>query len=192
MRERKWGFSMGLNDTLRSFSYYIRNTDKVLYDYLTNIYSRGFILELLSKEFYRAKRYGRPLCVLMMDLDNFKRVNDKYGHVAGDKVLIDVSSKIKKSLRDADYVGRYGGEELLVILPETTLENAAKVGERLRSLVEKKIIKFGNEKVSMTISIGVSDVKKEDEVIQNVIGRADSAMYKAKKAGKNQVVIYQG
>lgn len=162
-------------------------------DALTGFYNRRQLDERLKQEVSGAKRQKRSLCAMMLDIDYFKSVNDTYGHAAGDLVLKTVSKVIKNQLRDYDIAGRYGGEEFLILLPYTKLDEAKNVAERLRLAVESKVMdisKFGFEKKDLfvTISIGVSEYNtSEDE--KEFVRCADDALYEAKKSGRNKVVV---
>ena len=156
-------------------------------DVLTGLYRREFLEELVQQEFYRSKRYGYHFSVLMIDIDNFKQINDKYGHLFGDKVLRAVAGVIRKNLRKSDIAVRYGGEEFFVVLPHTDLRRAAVVAERIRKAIEETTI--GG--VRVTASIGVAD-NSFVESFRDLVQRADSALYEAKRRGKNMVVIYSG
>ena len=154
------------------------------FDSLTGIYNRRKIEDILMFEIERSKRYGKPLSVLFIDIDNFKEINDTYGHRKGDQVLRRVASLIREELRSTDFVGRFGGEEFLVVLPETGPEEAVKVAERIRRVIERA--DFGGVKV--TVSVGVTGYA-EGERCGEVLERVDRAMYRAKANGKNRVVF---
>lgn len=164
-------------------------------DGLTGLYNQIFIKERLQQEIYRAERYGRPLSVLMLDLDDFKKLNDRYGHVTGDNVLKTVSRLIVELIRPADIPGRYGGEEFLIILPETNSENAFLVAERIRQRVEVCLFETDNSSqstVHVTLSIGLCTYPDFGRTAQELIALADSALYKAKTSGKNMAAVYNG
>ncbi len=152
-------------------------------DGLTNIYNHKYIYERLEKEVFKAKQHNTNLSIIMFDIDKFKNINDTYGHPMGDEVLIQISSKLKKEVRETDIVGRYGGEEFIIILPETDLQDACSLADRLRVCISK--IKFTQENLKVTISGGVSTLKKENplEFIRNV----DILLYKAKNKGRNRI-----
>ena len=156
-------------------------------DSLTGLYNRKKIDEILADQFARFRRNHRPFAVLMLDLDNFKSINDNYGHVAGDEALADVAAILKQSVRNVDYVARYGGEEFVVILVETTLDAALDTAERIRAEVE--IPRFGASKklISVTVSLGVTNSREGDAGPEEALARADHALYEAKQAGRNQV-----
>jgi diguanylate cyclase (GGDEF)-like protein len=158
-------------------------------DGLTGLNNRRSFFELAENEFDRFKRYKYPLSAFMIDIDHFKKVNDTYGHAIGDKVLVHLAQKLRDLLRNADIIGRYGGEEFVVLLPESNLEASTKVAERIRKTIEAETIKtdkFGD--ISITISIGVSNFTSKAEDLASVIDNADKALYEAKKDGRNRVV----
>ena len=151
-------------------------------DGLTKLYNHKKILELLNLEIDRAKRYKRPLSIMMLDIDRFKSVNDEYGHVVGDKVLEQLAFEVKEQIRDLDTVGRYGGEEFLIIFPEINKSQAYQVAERLRKSVES--LTFDNG-LTITISGGLSEFT--DEKDQFLVNEADNNLYKAKNSGRNKI-----
>lgn len=159
------------------------------FDTLTSVYNRRKIFQTLNDELYRAKRYKRPLSILMIDIDNFKKLNDNLGHQFGDKVLQDFAILLKNIVRKTDVIGRIGGEEFLVILPETTLEGAKNVAEKIRKSVEDYF--KGYCTINITVSIGIAQVREPIYSIDSILYEADVAMYKAKNAGKNKVEIYK-
>ena len=141
-----------------------------------------------EKEETRADRHGSSLCVALLDIDNFKRLNDTMGHYAGDQALIHLSTVIKETLRPSDSVARYGGEEFVILLPEVSLEEAATTVERLQRELTKKFFLHENDRVLITFSAGVA-LRAPEESQEDVIGRADKAMYQAKHTGKNRVIV---
>ena len=157
----------------------------VNFDPLTKSYSRRKILEILRVELTRAARYKRPLTILMFDIDNFKQINDTYGHAFGDIVLKEIVKVVKNVLRSSDFIGRLGGEEFLIILPETDGKKAFYVAEKIRREIEIFFKRKFNQKI--TVSIGLFEVQGENLSIEKVLHFADLAMYKAKKTGKNKV-----
>lgn len=154
-------------------------------DQLTQLNNRGAILDNLDNELKRTERYKHNLSVLMLDIDLFKEINDKFGHLEGDNVLSSVAAKIKDTCRQTDSVGRYGGEEFLVILPETTLQDAEEMANRIRLAVSECQTKDG---VKITCSIGVSSYQTGDTAVE-LINMADNRVYKAKNLGRNMVVF---
>lgn len=173
--------------TLNRANVYAEILKHATLDALTGFYNRRQLEERIKQEASSAKRQKRSLCAIMTDIDYFKKVNDTYGHAAGDLVLKTVSREIKNQLRDYDVAGRYGGEEFVILLPFTKLEEAKMVAERLRKAVESKKIELaGKQHINVTISLGVAEYKEKD-----FIGNADKALYKAKESGRNKVIVYE-
>ncbi|PCI28324.1 MAG: hypothetical protein COB67_06650 [SAR324 cluster bacterium] len=159
-------------------------------DELTGIYNRRYLLEQMQKEWARSRRYQYPIALILFDVDHFKLFNDHYGHQTGDQVLRLMAQTSQSILRDSDIMGRYGGEEFLIMLPETSVFNAALVAEKIRALVEKLEFTQEGDKLRIAVSLGVAGRKKETrETMESVIQRVDQAMYQAKHAGRNQVYI---
>ena len=158
-----------------------------MYDALTDILSRRALLEQVEVERQRTRRYNRDLSLLMIDIDLFKKVNDTYGHLAGDVVLKEVAQTLKKQTRRSDYVGRYGGEEFLIILPETSLNKALILAEKLcKRVAELTIPADGHVLKGITVSIGTA-AYENDPSVDEFISRSDKWLYAAKKNGRNQV-----
>jgi len=157
-------------------------------DPLTGVLNRREFRTIAEKEVMRCKRYGRPLSVLMMDIDHFKVINDSYGHAAGDKALQHLTKLCSSSLRTMDLICRWGGEEFVIMLPETGIKGAVIIAERLRSAIEETDFISNNNKIDFTISIGVSSFKQGDDDIDTILTRADSALYMAKEGGRNKVI----
>jgi diguanylate cyclase (GGDEF)-like protein len=155
-------------------------------DALTGASSRTSLLRELQAGIERAGKTGQPLVVIMADLDHFKDVNDTHGHLVGDKVLREVAARIKAALREFDLVGRYGGEEFVILLENTSSHTAHQVAERIRQRIAGEPIHAGQQRVNLTISQGLA-LRKEGEDTQTLLRRADQAMYKAKQAGRNCV-----
>lgn len=153
-------------------------------DFLTQYYNRRYFTEKLEREIDLARRAGRCFSVLMFDIDHFKNINDNYGHDVGDTVLVAVASLVRKRIRKVDIPCRWGGEEFMILLPETNLKNAHKLAEELRELISCQKI---DEKISVTASFGVTECQKTDTVL-SIAKRADELMYKAKSLGRNRVV----
>ncbi len=163
-------------------------SEKVREDQLTGALNRRGLDEAYEREATRAQRNNAPICVALLDIDNFKRLNDTMGHQAGDQALIHLTTIIKESLRPSDVVARYGGEEFVIVLPDTGIEEAEQTIVRLQRELTKKYFLSGNDRVLVTFSAGVA-LRGEEESQEDLIGRADSAMYRAKQAGKNQVKV---
>ena len=151
------------------------------FDALTGIYNRRKFNELFLIEYKRAKRYKRDLCGLFFDIDHFKKINDMYGHDVGDIVLQELSNLVQKHVRETDFFARWGGEEFIVLLPETNAENALRLGEYIRTnIVQYKFTKVGN----VTVSFGVTQLKGQEQQ-KSFLKRLDNALYKAKQEGRN-------
>lgn len=158
------------------------------HDGLTGILNRSAILETLQKELGRCHRTGRTSAVLMADVDHFKKINDAYGHTAGDQVLRSVADVIRRSVRPYDSVGRYGGEEFLIVLPETSPADAETVAERVRAAAAANPVPIDGKDVFVTLSIGVDTTAPEDMTdAERMVSAADMAMYHAKSTGRNRV-----
>ena len=157
-------------------------------DALTGVYNRRGLIELGEFEFARARRISRPFSVIMIDIDHFKRVNDHHGHAAGDEVLRALAQRCRVGSRTVDLVGRYGGEEFLILLPESSLESARLVAERLRQSLHNESIQTEAGPMRITISIGVAEMTDTDN-LKSLIARADGALYEAKNSGRNRVVL---
>lgn len=158
-------------------------------DDLTGLYNRRYFFEQAEREFRRAQRSHQPLSALILDVDYFKQVNDQYGHLVGDAVLRAVGQRLKKALRETDLLGRYGGEEFSVLLPETDLESAREVAERLQACIAGEPIPTEAGPLSVQISIGVAALDGRTPNLQTLIKRADQAMYRAKDGGRNRISI---
>lgn len=159
-------------------------------DQLTGSLNRRGLDDVLEREIARADRRASPLCIAMLDLDDFKKINDKYGHMAGDEALIHLVRVIKETLRTMDVIARFGGEEFLIVLPDTPLEEAILTITRLQRELTKQIFMHNHTRLLMTFSAGVA-LRKEQEDQAAMIKRADIALYEAKKAGKNRVIPAQ-
>jgi diguanylate cyclase (GGDEF)-like protein len=155
-------------------------------DGLTNLSNRKQLDAMLGEEIPRARRHGRELSVLMLDIDHFKGINDGFGHLAGDSVLRGLASILQKRLRPNDRLGRYGGEEFCAILPETSLRSAAKIGEELRALVEAYAFVADDKQIRVTISIGAGCLQEGMDMAA-LYRCADEMLYKAKRTGRNKV-----
>jgi len=155
-------------------------------DFLTKIPNRAAWSERLEIEVVRFKRHKKPLIIAIIDIDAFKRINDNYGHLAGDKVLNVIAQTLQKSIRNTDFIARFGGEEFSLLLPETSQQQAAQIVNELIKVIEKISFKFKKKPLTVTVSIGFTEYVINDE-IDDAFGRADKALYHAKNNGKNQV-----
>jgi diguanylate cyclase (GGDEF)-like protein len=156
-------------------------------DALTGIHTRRYFFSLAQLEFGRSDRHGHTLSAIMLDLDHFKDINDTFGHDVGDQVLQVVSKRCYSQIRASDMIGRYGGEEFIVLLPETGLEGALSMAERLRSCVAEAPVEIDNQAIPITISLGVACKSKDVLDLAALLRKVDQAMYSAKRVGRNQV-----
>ena len=163
-------------------------TTQVQRDVLTQMASRRYLLDILAQEVKQAAGKGSDLTVAMADLDHFKEVNDTLGHLVGDRVLKEVAHRIATSVRDRDLIGRYGGEEFLLIFPETSVQVAQQVAERIRQHIASTPIHLPDHSIPITISIGLTHFNSDD-TLESLVQRADSAMYAAKQAGRNCIAV---
>ena len=166
-------------------------------DPLINIYNRRYLDLKLTEEIERAHRYNFQLCMLLLDIDHFKNTNDTYGHYIGDLVLKSLGHLLLKNVRKTDIVARYGGEEIAVIAPHTSVPTAVDLAERLRQIVETSVMVPADEQedrqaVSISVSIGVAGLDRQIVDRQSLIERTDEALYKAKQKGRNRVVVFNG
>lgn len=160
------------------------------HDPLTGILNHGEILRVLEQEIARSDRHNTNLAIIMGDLDHFKRVNDTYGHVAGDAVLVEVANRMKKSIRLYDAIGRYGGEEFLILLPGCREDEALIIGNRILNKVQSQPIVFKDNAIAVTISLGLAFKKKgEPGRLIDMVQAADTALYQAKQNGRNRLEI---
>jgi diguanylate cyclase (GGDEF)-like protein len=155
-------------------------------DYLTGLYNRRKITQILTAEIGRCERYHRAFSIIMIDIDDFKQTNDTFGHNSGDTLLIETADIIQRTVRNTDSAGRWGGEEFLVICPETDASGAAYLAEKIRTIIESSEFHMAGKK---TASFGIA-AYKDDKVVNSIVKRADDALYTAKNGGKNRVVTY--
>ncbi|NUT89645.1 diguanylate cyclase [Pseudomonas corrugata] len=160
-------------------------------DRLTGLYNRGYWEENLKATYARHQRYGNNSSLVMFDIDHFKRVNDTYGHQAGDKVIEQVASLVREHVRDSDVAGRYGGEEFGVVLSDTDKAGARMFAERLRKAVEEMDVRYGDKVIRFTISLGVADLSPPSNTHADLIAWADEALYTSKKTGRNRVTVHE-
>lgn len=160
------------------------------HDVLTNLYNRRALEEKLQDDIQRTKRYHLELSVCMLDIDYFKKINDTYGHAIGDNVLEKLATILQENLRDVDYVGRYGGEEFVIVLPDTKLQNAYEFSERLREKIASlKLYDMNNKMFSISVSIGVAGFCDTCNTVDALLQESDEKMYLAKESGRNCVKI---
>jgi diguanylate cyclase (GGDEF)-like protein len=175
---------------LRRAHLYQKIQEMAITDALTQTYCRRYFLERFSEELKRSRKHKLHLSFLMIDLDNFKQFNDRYGHLVGDAILRQVSKTICDMVRQIDFIGRYGGEEVAIVLAETDKEQAGFAAERIRQAIESSVIKAYDEELKVTVSIGASTFPDDNERMQDLIEMADQALYLAKETGKNKVCFY--
>jgi diguanylate cyclase (GGDEF)-like protein/PAS domain S-box-containing protein len=160
-------------------------------DGLTGLYNRRYSEDRLDAEFNRVKRYGGTLSILLFDLDHFKKINDTYGHQAGDEVLRTVADRVRRVLRGTDICGRYGGEEFIVILPNSELAGATRLGDRLRNIMASDPVQCRDLSIPVTISVGVSETRLDMPTYETIVHQADLALYASKERGRNCVTNYE-
>lgn len=160
-------------------------------DQLTNVYNRRFLTHVFELALLKAIRHKEILSCIMLDIDYFKKVNDKYGHQAGDKVLVEIGKILLEHTRDYDTPARYGGEEFILVLPGTDLHSATDIAERIRRSTQEKVIFFEKHRINCTVSLGLSlfDSNKANST-EKIIQNADAALYRAKREGRNRTVVY--
>ena len=165
-------------------------SDQARLDSLTGIFNKKVFHDCLQREFHRCRNLHEPLTLLMMDLDLFKRINDQMGHPAGDYALHEVASILKGTFRRTDLFARYGGEEFGLILPQTNIEEACTVAERIRKSIENHPFNFQDHHFSLTVSIGVAQLADDHKDTDELLANADKALYDAKHAGRNRVCTF--
>lgn len=156
-------------------------------DGLTQIHNKRYLFEVMDRECTRARRHDRPLSVVMFDIDHFKKINDQFGHLAGDYALRELARLCQDRIRRDETFARYGGEEFTVVLPETPLEGALALAEDLRSRTEQHDFVFQGERIPITISLGCAQLTEHDKLAADLIQRADEKLYDAKHNGRNRV-----
>jgi diguanylate cyclase (GGDEF)-like protein len=157
-------------------------------DGLTNAFNKRYLVEVLDRELARARRYDRPLSLLILDIDHFKQINDRYGHLAGDHVLKELGHLVLGRIRSEETFARYGGEEFVLILPETPRQGAVELAEQIRQKVEKQVFEFESERIPVQVSIGVVSLEGRQLDSQAFMKIADENLYRAKRSGRNKVV----
>lgn len=174
---------------------YVKIDNMGITDELTRLYDRRYFFSRLKEIHNQAKRYNHPMSCILIDIDNFKRINDTYGHQTGDAVLGKISDMIKNNCRKTDIIARFGGEEIIILLPETISDDAFVLAEKLRNTIDKNKIKHEKRQLRLTISLGVAGFPENEigkiEDTNILIQRADDALYAAKNKGKNRVEFYE-
>lgn len=184
--------SSAIRMRIQQFMFENQLRDEANRDALTGAYNRRHLWTLGTAELQRARRYERPLSLLLIDIDHFKRINDTFGHDAGDEVIRSIATRITHRVRETDVVCRLGGEEYVVLLPETSLPCAVIVAESLRKIVEESEAKFAGNGLRCTISVGVATVRATDPDLESLIKRADVCLYNAKSTRNAVVAIAPG
>lgn len=159
-------------------------------DALTGLWNRGYLEEMMEMEFKRSRRYDKNMAIMVIDLDYFKKINDGYGHLGGDEVLRRVSKSLLTGLRETDFIGRYGGEEIVVILSETCAEKAFELANKICNDIASEAIEFANTTIPVTVSIGVSALRPEHMTYEEIFSEADDALYMSKNNGRNRATLY--
>lgn len=161
-------------------------------DHLTQVYNRRFFAEQSRKiQLYSQRNNNTPFCLVTLDIDKFKKINDTYGHLFGDEVIIKVAHIVESQIRESDIVARFGGEEFVVLLQNCDLKGAFEVAEKIRKSIENTSISLhNNEDVHCTVSLGIAQFKEEDkDNLENTLSRADKALYEAKNNGRNKTIV---
>lgn len=165
--------------------------EQAIRDFLTGLYNRRYLNDTLERELARAQRDAYPVSCVIIDIDHFKQVNDTYGHEAGDKVLQNLSSLLTAQTRAGDITCRYGGEEFLLVLPKTNMQEASRIAERCRASFQASAVTSGNTEVRTTFSAGVATYPAHGATSDEILVAADNAMYQAKAQGRNRVIAWQ-
>lgn len=160
-------------------------------DSLTGACTRREFFDTGRAELKRARRYGHPMCVLLLDFDHFKAINDQFGHAGGDAVLRNLSRRIMDSLRTSDRYYRFGGEEFVIILPHSEIDDALLVAERIRVLVETRPVEHMQQRIEATVSIGIARLEGAGESLDDLVAKADRGLYIAKKNGRNRIEVFE-
>ena len=176
---------------LRNAILYKQAVEKAYRDPLTGVNNRAALDNALEQEINLAKRHGTPLSVIIFDIDNFKRINDTYGHITGDAVLKRIAESMTQSARGSDVIYRYGGEEFVILLRNTDESGATLLAERIRQAIDSIIFKYDNFDIRITASAGLSSIRAEDD-LNSLLERSDKALYDAKQQGRNRIVVAKG
>lgn len=170
----------------------VREQSAARSDELTGLANRRHLFEFGSQLFELAQQQGKPLSLVMFDLDHFKGINDRHGHQGGDLTLQHVARMAETQLRSTDLLARYGGEEFAILLPDTTLDGALQVAERVRAVIADQALQLGETPLQVTVSVGIAGMSGRDDRLDRLIGRADAALYEAKNSGRNRCVVDRG
>ncbi len=181
-----------IQDVTEIVSYEQRLRELNMTDGLTGMYNRRYLDIRINEEFKRHQRFGRPMSLILFDIDHFKKINDTYGHQCGDYILQDLSSATLSAIRNVDILARYGGEEFCCLLPETSSDKSVLIAERLRKQVMENSFRWNDADVHVTISLGVSVLTAGIDSPGALIERADQALYQAKDNGRNRVMLFDG
>lgn len=161
-------------------------------DYLTGVYNRRHLEQTAAKDFSLSRRHDFPVSIMIMDLDHFKQINDTHGHLVGDQVLIELTQCVYEIIRQTDIFGRYGGEEFVLFMPHTALEDALMLAERIRQAVADRQFESETSPLNVTVSLGVAAMTPKTNTLEDLILNADLALYRAKEQGRNRVAMYDG
>ena len=182
-------FAATVTAAIRNAQLHTEVQRQAITDPLTELYNRRGFFEIGEHEIERSHRFARPLVAMMVDVDHFKLINDEFGHAVGDQVLQQISTRIRNNVRKVDIVGRYGGDEFAILLPELDIFSAVNVAERLRKKMEENPFLVSNQSVPATISIGVAKIMADMPNLDALLVRADHALYMAKNGGRNRVDV---
>lgn len=191
MKEKFEDLSLEIFPAIKRISLFAKIDELSVIDGLTGVYRRGFFDEKLNFEFSRAMVFKTSLALMILDIDHFKKINDTYGHQAGDTILKKVAAIIKDNVYETDIVARYGGEEFVVIMPRAQAEGALRKAEYIRKLIDNETFEVGVEKIKVTISAGIAHYPQDANAVSDLINKADLALYKAKEAGRNRIYQWQ-
>jgi len=183
-------FSQSVGASIGNIKLFEKTQRQATMDGLTGLANHKRFYEILERELWRSRRYGGQISLIMVDIDNLKKINDAYGHRAGDKVIRQISRKIRECIRQIDTAARYGGDEFAIILPSTSLNDATIVAERMLNTVSISPITWKKEQIEVSISVGLGQYDA-DTSPEDITSRSDQALYTAKRAGKNTVRIFE-
>ncbi len=184
-----WHAATASAQAIANAQLYAQVQQMAIHDDLTELLNRRGLVEFGQREFDRSRRFNRSLSVIFMDLDNFKEINDRFGHAGGDIFLRGLAKLLKDGVRDVDLVGRYGGDEFVMILPEADVNTAQDVAQRLQTLLETSKITIGSADTTTSTSMGIAEIDEVTSDLEKLIARADRALYQAKRSGRNQIAI---